>query len=187
MTANTFFTSDTHAYHKNIMKFCPQTRQGADYIAMTELLIQAHNKTVTPNSTVYFLGDFSFGSADQTRAFLSRLNGRKHLIYGNHDKVIRNNVDIQRMFETVQEYRELNLMGKKLVLFHYPMIEWNGMHRGAYHLFGHVHGGLDHLPNGRSMDVGIDTRTDMCPWSFEEIHAVLEKRPVVEHVHRVQE
>lgn len=150
---------------------------------MTELMIEAHNKKVSPSSTVYFLGDFSFGDAQQTKSVISRMNGHKHLIYGNHDKVILGDLSIQNMFESVQFYKVINLSGKRIVGFHFPMREWDQMHRGAYHLFGHVHGGLDAEPWGRSMDVGIDTRTDMAPWSFEEIDAILSKREILEHVH----
>ena len=183
MTTNTFFTSDTHFWHKNIMNFCPETRRQAngDVERMNELLIENHNAKVPSNATVYFLGDVSFGNAQQTKDVLSRLNGHKHLIYGNHDKVIRGDRSIQSIFETVQEYKTIHIDKVKVVMFHYPMREWDQMHRGAYHLFGHVHGGMDHLPHGRSMDVGIDTRLDFSPWSWEEIDRVLSKRPILSH------
>lgn len=29
--------------------------------------------------------------------------------------------------------------GRRVVLCHYPLAEWNGFYRGAYHLFGHIH------------------------------------------------
>lgn len=180
---NIFFTSDTHYWHKNILKFCPNTRTGSCVEEMNEILIQRHNEKVSPSSTVYFLGDFSFGTASETKQILSRLNGYKHLIYGNHDKVIKSDASIIRMFESVQEYRSIHLDKKKVVLFHYPMREWDQVHRGAYHLYGHVHGGMDSTVWGRSMDVGIDTRKDMAPWSWEEIDARLSRLPIIEHVH----
>lgn len=181
MTANTFFTSDNHFWHKNIQKFCPTTRFGKDVEEMNELMIQAHNAKVPSNATVYFLGDFSFGNAQQTHDILSRLNGHKHLIYGNHDKILRSDRSLQLYFETVQEYKSIYVNKVKVVMLHYPMREWDQMHRGAYHLFGHVHGELDKAPHGRSMDVGIDTRKDMAPWSWEEIDGILSRRPVLKH------
>lgn len=183
MTERIWFTSDNHYFHKNIMKFCPQTRFGESVEQMNELMIEAHNAKVGPHDRVYFLGDFCFSSAENTEGVLKRLNGRKHLIYGNHDKVLRSNRHLQNYFESVQDYKEIVIEGQKVVMFHFPMREWNSMHHGSYHLFGHVHGGLEHEVVGRSMDVGVDTRVpaDMAPWSWEEVHAILQAREVRTH------
>jgi calcineurin-like phosphoesterase family protein len=180
---NIYFVSDNHYFHKNIQKFCPDTRKGKDVSEMNEMMIDAHNERVRPNDTVYFLGDFSFGQAQETKSVIRRLNGQKHLILGNHDKVIRGDKSIQDMFETVQDYKTISIEKIKIVMFHYPMREWESMHYGAYHLFGHVHGNLVNKPHGRSMDVGIDTRptADMAPWSFEEIHRELRNKEVLSH------
>lgn len=97
------------------------------------------------------------------------------------------------MFETINDYKKLTIDGTKIILFHYPMREWESMHHGAYHLYGHVHGGLEEGANngskpwGRSMDVGIDARHDQCdmmPWSFQEIKRILEKREILAHHHK---
>ena len=42
-----------------------------------------------------------------------------------------------------------------LVLFHYPIQEWDGCGKGRYHLYGHVHDRLAPLP-GRLLNVGYD-------------------------------
>ena len=183
MTERIFFTSDNHLWHRNIKKFCPTTRHGNTVEEMNEVMIEAHNARVQQHDRVYFLGDFCFSTAENTEAILKRLNGRKHLIYGNHDKVLKNNRHLHNYFESVQDYKEIVIEGQKVVMFHFPMREWNSMHHGAYHLFGHVHGNLDHEVVGRSMDVGIDTRptADMAPWSWEELHAILQTREVRTH------
>lgn len=180
-----FFSSDHHFFHKNIQKFCPKTRLGKDVMEMNELMIQAHNDRVQKNDIVFFLGDFSFGQAQETKSVLSRLNGQKHLIYGNHDKVIKGDVSIQKMFETIQDYKETSWNKTKICLFHFPMREWNQCHHGSIHLYGHVHGGMDKQIWGKSMDVGIDTRypADMAPWHISEIMAIMQNRPIIEHTH----
>lgn len=178
-----FFVSDNHFFHKNIQKFCPNTRRGADVLEMNELMIQAHNDRVGRGDIVFFLGDFSFGQAKETKEVISRLNGQKHLIYGNHDKVIKGDVSIQKMFVTVQDYKETSWDKTKICLFHFPMREWNQCHRGSIHLFGHVHGSMDSQIWGKSMDVGIDTRpnADMAPWHVEEIMAIMQNRSPITH------
>lgn len=177
-----FFTSDNHFYHKNIKKFRPNTRQGETVAEMNELMIEKWNSQVRPHDMVFALGDFSFGTADQTFNIIAQLHGQIHLIYGNHDKVIRSNSEVRGLFASTAEYREITVNEKHVVMLHYPMREWNRMHRGSYHLFGHVHGGLPEAW-GRSMDVGIDTRPngDMSLWAWDEVDALLSQRPILEH------
>ena len=134
----TFFTSDSHFGHKNIIKHC--NRPFASVEVMDEDLMARWNAVVSPEDTVYHLGDFSLLSANKVSALLSRLHGTKHLIVGNHD--------------TVQGVAQINLEGYKIVLCHYPMREWPGMWRGALHLYGHVHGNMQPLPG--SMDMCAD-------------------------------
>lgn len=187
-----WFTSDTHFGHKNILKFCPNTRLGATAQEMDEILIRNWQNTVAPGDIVYMLGDVFFCDAVRALTIMARLPGQKHLIYGNHDNVIRNNGTLRSMFTAVHEYHELRIDGKKVVLFHYPIQEWNGMHHGAFALFGHVHGTYDRDPlvmSGRTMDVGIDSRPDgevqdngpMNLWSWDQVNRILSKRPVRRH------
>lgn len=178
-----FFVSDNHYFHRNIQKFCPDTRRGSDVLEMNELMIQAHNERVGRNDVVFFLGDFSFGQAKETKEVLLRLNGQKHFIIGNHDKVMISDASIREMFVTFQHYKETSWNKIKICMFHFPMREWNHCHYGSIHLFGHVHGSLDDQPWGKSMDVGIDSRPsgDMAPWHIDEIIQKLKDRPDITH------
>lgn len=180
MTERVWFTSDLHFFHKNILKFQADagTRLGADVEEMNRLMVAKWNSQVAQNDRVYILGDVSFGNAEQTRSILVRLNGKKHLIYGNHDKVIQSDRKLQELFESVQDYKTIHLDKKKIVMFHFPIASWDQMHYGAYHLYGHCHGHFA-LP-GRAMDVGIDARPekDMGLWSWEEIDKILVNREV---------
>lgn len=179
--------------HRNILKFCPKTRLGADADEHDEILIQNWNRDVQPQDDVYCLGDMFFHQPERVRTILGRLQGNIHLIYGNHDKVIMNNVDIQRMFASVQHYLELKMSKKQMVvLFHFPMMEWNKGHHGSMHLFGHVHGSMDSDPRVMKylmMDVGIDGRPNgvaqsggpMSLWNWEQVRTILADRQNFEH------
>ena len=96
--SKTYFTSDLHFSHKNIAKFCPQFRPFDNVEEMDEFFNPNHGmKPLTPEDTVYNLGDFSFAQDHkQIERVLSRLNGQHHLIYGNHDHVIRQHADFFR-------------------------------------------------------------------------------------------
>ena len=175
--SNIFFTSDNHFGHKSILKFCPNTRQGSTVEEMDELMIQKWNSQVSVNDTVYLLGDFSFRNAEQTVQILLRLNGNKHIVLGNHDKWP--NGATKKMFFSINTYKEIKVAGQKVILFHFPIVEWNSMHCGSFHLYGHVHGNYAH--SGRAMDVGIDARPqkDMGLWEWSEIVDLLKHRPIL--------
>ncbi|CAM6054964.1 unnamed protein product [Sphagnum tenellum] len=122
---------------------------------MNDALLQRWNEVVKPKDTIWVLGDFTFRHAKgSVLPFYSQLNGVKHLVRGNHD-----NAEVLGLpWESVSDYKELNIDGKKLVLSHYPMRSWNGMYRGSIHLYGHEHGNLEDFNN--CCDVGVDS------WNF---------------------
>ena len=101
------------------------------------------------------------------------MNGQIHLIAGNHDdETIAQHASL---FASVSHIREIHEGGHRIVLCHYPMREWHGSWNRSRHLFGHVHGRLDHEPHGYSLDVGADAH-DFRPWSLDEIEREFEGR-----------
>jgi calcineurin-like phosphoesterase family protein len=101
---------------------------------MNEAMIQEWNNLVCPEDTVYMLGDVAFLSAEKTTAIIRRLNGRKILVEGNHDHKLVKDPDFCACFEEIHKYLEIVYNKNKIVLSHYPFLEWNGMHRGSLHL-----------------------------------------------------
>lgn len=45
----------------------------------------------------------------------------------------------QTLFEWVKDYFSFNAQKRHFVLFHYPILEWDGYFHQAIHLYGHVH------------------------------------------------
>ena len=178
--SNIFFTSDTHAFHKRILEFCPTTRRGSDEVEMTELMVEAWNKRVTPKDTVYHLGDVSWAKEEKTLSYLSRLNGHIFLIKGNHDKSALS-ATVKGRFMDIRDYFRLRMGDVDVFLFHFPIARWDKCHHGSFHLYGHEHGSFT-MP-GRCMDVGIDTRmnADMAPWAWEEIYDLLKDKEITGH------
>lgn len=147
-----FVTSDLHFGHRNILTFNAQTRPFNSIAEMDDYLIKHWNSVVSPEDTVYNLGDFSFyRSFEKTKNILDKLNGKHILIKGNHDQVITKNAD--RLLNGIKEdgnpylcgiynYFELQVNNTMVVMFHYPISEWNRMHYGSVHLYGHLHDSL---------------------------------------------
>ncbi len=57
--ADTWFTSDFHLGHFNIIRYC--NRPFADTQEMNEAIVERMNASVKPNDVLYFLGDFCMG------------------------------------------------------------------------------------------------------------------------------
>jgi calcineurin-like phosphoesterase family protein len=166
-----FFISDTHFGHENIIATC--NRPFANAGEMDEALIARWNERVRPGDIVYHLGDFSYRNATAADAYLPQLNGEIHLIAGNHDGETL--AQHARLFASVSQILEIRAGGQRIVLCHYPMREWHGSWRNAWHFFGHVHGRLNHEPHGFSLDVGADSH-DFRPWNLDEIGRLFETR-----------
>ena len=83
---NVFFSSDTHYYHENIIKYC--ARPFRDASEMNAKMVEAWNSKVGTNDVAFHLGDVSAGlkdNAEGLKSIIGSLQGRKILIRGNHD------------------------------------------------------------------------------------------------------
>ena len=148
----TFFTSDSHFGHDNIIRHCKRPCKEhpfQDGAQMDRALIDAWNSVVSPGDVVYHLGDFSLRPAAVISDLLKKMHGIKHLIVGNHDRT-----DGVVGWSTIFDMATIQVDGHSVFLCHYPMREWPGMWQGTVHLYGHVHGNLQPLPG--SMEVGAD-------------------------------
>lgn len=86
----TYFTSDLHFGHTNILKWRKDEHGDPLFGSLDEMhdtLITNWNDTVGPDDIVYVLGDICMGQRDQTLPLVSELNGMKVLFPGNHDHI----------------------------------------------------------------------------------------------------
>jgi calcineurin-like phosphoesterase family protein len=165
-----FVTADTHFGHAAILRFTKRPFKSVQ--AMDEGLISRWNSKVGPDDTVWHLGDFCYRAEVPPDVYRSRLNGRIHLVRGNHDEGLE---EATHLFESVVDVAEIRFAGTSVSLFHYPMREWPGAWSGAWHLFGHVHGRLDREPLGFSLDVGVDSH-GFAPLALEEVATIMQRR-----------
>ena len=168
-----FYIADTHFLHGRILGMQPRPFASID--EHDEHIVRCWNAVVGDRDIVYHLGDFAFQlgpQADRVRWLFSRLKGRKHLVIGNHDVDDKGNlhptVASLDWEEPPQWMKFTRDGGKKLVLCHYGIREWQGKHGGAFHFYGHSHGKLPSY--GLSRDVGCDmTDVAFTPRTFEEL------------------
>ncbi|WP_279356723.1 metallophosphoesterase [Methylobacterium indicum] len=179
-SSTTWFTSDCHFGHRGILQM--EARPFASIEEHDDALIQAWNSRVRPQHDVFFLGDFAMNSsADRCREVFARLNGRKHLIIGNHDK--ERHLSLGWASEPA-DLRTIHVDQVRLVLCHYALRTWNGSWRGALHLYGHSHGKLP--GTSRSLDVGVDA-WDYRPVSLAEIRERMADTPETDEERRIAE
>lgn len=161
-----YYSSDLHFNHANILKFCDKSRLFSSVDEMNKKLIENWNSIVTNEDTVYFLGDFAFGPRGEYQGFFDQLKGKKRLIKGNHDC----NTTYNLGWESVNMYYEVKDGSDNVVLFHYPMEDWNRRFHGSYHFHGHVHSSI-HVPYRyvkNRCDVGVDN-FDMKPVTISQV------------------
>lgn len=146
-----YYISDLHFYHKELNDRM-DCRNFPDMETMHEYMITRWNQKVRPVDEVVILGDFSIGKGRETNELLDRLNGKKFLIRGNHDKFLNDRHFDQSKLGWVKDYEELKDNKRKVILSHYPVFCYNGQYRldsdgnpRAYMLYGHVHNTYDEL------------------------------------------
>ena len=148
---------------------------------MDEEIISRHNEIVKPEDETYILGDVGFNPSYAAKC-LSRMNGTKHLIIGNHDKI---KPVLLEQVEWARHYHELTMPDKMaggrkqlIVLMHYAMRIWNGSHWGTFMLYGHSHGTLPDDPKSFSIDVGVDCH-DFYPVSYDRVKEIMREKDFV--------
>lgn len=134
---NIFFTGCTHFDHANIIRLA--NRPFTDVEEMNQTIVDRWNSVVGQRDITYHLGDFGYiNKRQRADELLGRLNGNKILIVGNHDE---KPVLGSKGWMQVLPYHELKTDGHKLVMFHYPIEEWNGQFKGSIHVHAHTHHG----------------------------------------------
>ena len=107
---------------------------------MHNYMLSRWNEKITNGDTVYILGDICHHMRmEQADEFIKKLNGKKYLIKGNHDK----NYD-PRLFADIQDFMTASVNGQYFALMHYPMLSWPKKNSGSIQLHGHIHARMDY-------------------------------------------
>lgn len=181
-----FVTSDSHFGHQRISLLAG--RPFASVAEMDAVLVERWNRIVPPDAVVLHLGDLALGPIMDSIALTGRLNGRRYLVPGNHDRVspsTQSRRAIERFgpiyeqagWTLLPEILEGTRRGIRLLASHYPYIgDSTGIERHRSHrpvdfgmplVHGHTHA-RDHGPHGHQFHVGVDA-FGFAPIPFELI------------------
>ena len=140
---------------------------------MNETIISNWNSVVTAEDEVWVLGDFFMGQLTAIDPILNRLNGKIHLVRGNHDQ--KNRIKIYEAHGIdIHDIAYIQYKGRYFVLCHFPnenkefirmIIEDNSE---VVWLYGHVHSKAPKGYVNGTYHVGVDTN-NLTPISIQQI------------------
>lgn len=180
---NIFVTSDIHFCHTKMLEYQP-TRQklltnfnkeryktDEEYRQETirnfnEQIVKRWNEIVTNNDLTFILGDLAveYKDIDEVNSLISRLNGDKVLVVGNHDDyLLQDKRFSKRLFKEIIPYKGIKYNNKFIVMCHYPIQAFNKQDKQnqdgtniGLHLYGHIHSASLKYEIPHAYNVGMD-------------------------------
>lgn len=151
----TWFTSDTHFNHVNIINLCKRPFETIE--EMNAIMIANWNLTVKPEDTIYHIGDFAMGDRSLIPDIIKQLNGTIVLLKGNHD--LRNSGDVNKYLaacvSSIYDSTIIRIEDKLLYMTHIPNFEFKSIDPDIdYHICGHVHESWTR--QGNILNAGVD-------------------------------
>ena len=174
-----YFTSDLHFNHD--VEFIWKARGFNSIEEMNENIIKHFNERVTAEDDVYILGDLCLGGGskevmEQNKSLIERLNGKLHIIRGNHDTDRR-----MEMYKTCSNIVEcgglwadyIKYNGYHFYMSHFPTITSNlekeSLKQCTCCLFGHTHQTTNfYYDMPMVYHVGVDSH-DCYPCNLDDI------------------
>lgn len=171
---NTWFSSDAHLDHRNIIKYCSRPFDSVE--EMNEKLIQNWNEVVQDNDDVIYLGDFGLRGPEHLMPYRNRLKGNwRMFIAGNHDRTSL--ISTPGLADHVVKYGEKKVVsfdidGIKLWLSHCPACVFAN---DPINLYGHTHEKYPLRETGniiQRINIGVDA-WNYYPVSWEQIKELI--------------
>ena len=137
-----YFTSDLHFCHDREFVYKPRGFNNVD--EMNNEIVRRWNSVVAKDDDVYVLGDLMLNDNEKALKLLKTLNGKLHIVFGNHDTPTRIKL-YKELPNVVETGYAIFLRHKNMNYFmtHYPCITGN-LQKGditqmTVNLFGHTH------------------------------------------------
>lgn len=194
------FSADWHVGHPKCLEF--DRRPFKDIWDMHEALVKRYNACVPRDGVCYFLGDMG-NNVKELRSVVSRLNGTKVCVLGNHDK--SPTTMYNSGFDVVIYSASIYVAGHKVTMSHCPLPGikredcshipgstdkfWHGEKRpkhqkstvpdeGQFHLSGHIHSRKGKSTTTRvlhrQLDVGV-CANNYTPVSLSQVESWVAK------------
>ena len=173
-----FLTSDLHFNHDR--EFVWKVRGFNSVQEMNETIVKNWNSVVRSNDDVYVLGDLCLGGGGpealaENKALIESLNGRLHIIRGNHDTEprVRMYATCANVVDIIKWADMIHYKGYHFYLSHFPTLTGNlekeSLRQCTCNLFGHTHQTTNfHLDMPFLYHVGVDSH-NCYPMNLDDI------------------
>lgn len=169
-----YLSSDLHFFHDK--EFIYKPRGFENVSDMNETILKNWNNTVSEDDEVYLLGDLMLGDNDKGIELIKQLNGKIHVILGNHDTQTRRNMYLNcpNIIE-ICHATQIKYRGYSFYLSHYPTLTANldesaPIKARVINLCGHSHikNRFKDMDKGLIYHVEVDCHNNF-PISLDEI------------------
>lgn len=159
----TYFISDLHLGHKNIILY--ESRPFKDTNEMDEKIVENWNYIVNQEDKIFILGDLTFYPKEKSKEIVSQLNGRKILIIGSHDYKANSwfhDIGVNEIYKYPVIYKNFYILSHEPVYLndHMPFVNIHG------HLHSKKYMGRQHI------NVSVEC-INYAPISFDSIKALI--------------
>lgn len=169
--ADIWFTSDSHFFHENIIKFTDANgfliRPGFNNAAeMNDCIVTKWNECVKQGDKVWHLGDVAFKTTEKAKELeklLQSLHGHKRMLAGNHDNL--KNPILHRYFDKIELWKGFAAEG--FTCTHIP-IPLGQLRDGTVCVHGHIHQNL--MADPHYINVCVE-HTNYAPIHIDELAA----------------
>ncbi len=163
---NIYLISDTHFNHKKIGEYCNRPKNWQD------IVIENWNTFVKDDDIILHLGDYCFGNKDSVKKLTDKLNGKKYLIRGNHDR--RGKKWFEDVGIKVIPSFTYKINGHKFKFSHRPDLN---LPKKTFNIHGHWHNKcpfLHETKNYYGLNLSIEV-IDYTPIKFSVIYNLLKR------------
>lgn len=132
-----YYISDTHFRDKKIFDKCNRPFDSVE--DMEKQVIKRWNNKINDEDIVYVLGDIGQDEDISTISIFKTLKGHKHLIVGNHDHQMLEEIRNSNVFESIKFIDLITDDDYKVCICHYPLMDWMEFNRDGLLVYGHIH------------------------------------------------
>ena len=163
-----YFTSDTHFCHNRPFLYEPRGFKSIE--EHDETIVTKWNSIVKPEDEVYHLGDVMLIDNEKGIKYLKSLNGKIHLILGNHCTDTR--IELYKTcpnIVSIDYAKEIKIGKYYFFLCHYPVLVHNyDDYKKIWNIHGHTHSKEKFSENMHCYNACLDAH-DNYPVSLERI------------------
>lgn len=176
MIMTTWFTSDWHLWHDNIIKYSKRPFKNVE--EMNDAIINTFYSKVKNGDILYFVGDFAFSNKSKIEKITETIRelteyATIHFILGNHDYVLRE--VFEKYCASVSPLKVVKIDDHKISLCHFPMHSFSGSHHNQWHVYGHHHRNTNNEIAGKRYNVTLDANNYQII-SFDELKQIMNSR-----------